>query len=53
MTIKELYELAKAQGKENLPLTVYYRPDDDWYTLNSSISEDNVRFYNDEISLEF
>ena len=33
ITIKELYESAKAIGKENLPIGITYSCSDDWYDI--------------------
>ena len=35
MTIRQLYELAKAHGIEDIPLSITYFCDDDWYGFTS------------------
>ena len=48
MTVKELYEMAKAKGLENAPLTIDYQCDDDWYNYSGNIHEGDVLFMGDD-----
>lgn len=52
MTVKDLYEMAKAKGMENAHLTLDYQCDDDWYDYCNDINESDVLFLgNDEICI--
>ena len=41
MTIKKLYEMAKAKGLENAPLTIDYQCSDWYYNYYGDIYEEN------------
>ena len=47
MTIKEIYEYAKARGLEDTPLEIEYTCNDDWYDFNGDTDDNNVNI--DEI----
>ena len=48
MTIKKLYEMAKAKGLENAPLTIDYQCSDWYYNYYGDIYEEDIRFTGDE-----
>lgn len=48
MTIKALYEMAKAKGLENAPLTLDYQCSDGWYSYCDDVHEEDVLFMGDD-----
>jgi len=53
MTIKELYEFAKATGHENATMRVCVYCNNSWYDLNESVDFSNITLGNKEILVEF
>lgn len=48
MTVKDLYEMAKAKGLENAPLTLDYQCSDGWYSYCDDVHEKDVLFMGDD-----
>ena len=48
MTVKDLYEMAKAKGLENAPLTLDYQCSDGWYSYCDDVHEEDVLFMGDD-----
>ena len=48
MTVRDLYEKAKAKGLENAPLTIDYQCNDDWYSYCDDVHEEEVLFMGDD-----
>lgn len=48
MTIRDLYEMAKAKGLENAPLTLDYQCSDDWYSYCDDVHVEDVLFMGDD-----
>ena len=44
MTVRDLYEMAKAKGLENAPLTIDYQCSDDWYSYSDVVHREEVQF---------
>ena len=51
MTIKDLYDMAKAIGIENATLTLDYQCNDDWYSYCNDINQDDIVFLDNEICI--
>ncbi len=53
ITIRQLYELAKAHGIEDMPLSISYFCNDDWYSfINRTITKDMFDIETAEICFE-
>lgn len=52
MTVKELYELAKATNHENATIRVMYYCGDSWYDLDESIDFSNITLGDGEILIK-
>ena len=53
MTLKELYQLAKAKGHENMPIVVLHYCGDCWYDLEETVDINNITFAGNSIVIEF
>lgn len=52
MTVKDLYEWAKARGVENAQLTIDYQCNDDWYNYRDDVHKEDVLFLShDEVCI--
>lgn len=48
MTVKDLYEMAKAKGLEHAPLTIDYQCSDGWYSYSDNVHEEDIVFMGDD-----
>lgn len=44
MTVRDLYEMAKAKGLEHAPLTIDYNCSDGWYSYCDNVHEEDIAF---------
>ena len=51
MTVRDLYEMAKARGLENAPLTLDYQCNDDWYSYCDDVHKEEIIFTGDEVRI--
>ena len=51
MTVKELYEIAKARGEENTSLTFSYSCNDDWYDYEGDVKQTDVHITKGEVCI--
>ena len=53
MTIKNLYEWAKAKGIENNLLVISYACDDDWYSFDcQGIEQSQLSIFRDMVNIQ-